>query len=171
MQYFPSLRVYDFTVLKKCLDTRGRSTQWLAGSCIEYFIPIESVLKVGENFLHFIFFVFVMEQAVSKTKWFQESVLIKSVSWTYLLLPKTVAMLLHTSWFCSQCLTHKATVPNPLPRHRISLHPSYHIYNLWVTGVVCALLVLYHLLFHFKVFLNVDIHYLPISTVYLSIEI
>lgn len=77
----------------------------------------------------------------------------------------------HTSWSCSQCLTHKATVPNLLPRHWISLHPSYHIYNLWLTGVVCALLVLYHLPFHFKAFLNVDIHYLPISTVDLSLEI
>lgn len=77
----------------------------------------------------------------------------------------------HTSWFCSQRLTHKATMPSPLPRHWISLHASYHIYNLWLTGVVCALLVLYHLLLHFEVFLNVDIHYLSISTVDLSTEI
>lgn len=84
MLYFPSLRVYNFTVFKKCFDTRGRSTQWLVGSCIDYFILIESVLNIVENFLYLIFFVFVTEQGVPKTKWFQASVFSKSISWTYL---------------------------------------------------------------------------------------
>lgn len=85
MLHFPSLRCLWFHCVLKAFGYKRMEHSMVSRVMHRLFHPHwVSSERCWEFFVFHVLFVFIMEQSVPKTEWFQASVFSKSISWTYL---------------------------------------------------------------------------------------